>query len=100
MVEHAHVVNTQFRLPSLQRPPALHFCFTPAHAGGEVDIVAGILRDLKDGIAQLLTNPDAVKGNTAPIYGAANATLDRGMIGEFLVGGRMCMLYCYVYGMQ
>ncbi len=48
---------------------ALHFCFTAAHIGedGSLALVDGLLADLKAACRQLLHDPDAVKGGSAPM---------------------------------
>mmetsp|Transcript_12441 Transcript_12441/g.30574 ORF Transcript_12441/g.30574 Transcript_12441/m.30574 type:complete len:572 (-) Transcript_12441:347-2062(-) len=81
-----------WHLNALQAPPALHFCFTAAHVAGGRDVVEPLLADMRAGVAQLLADPDCVQGGSAPMYGMANVTPDRGLVGEFLVTYQDCML--------
>ncbi len=58
---------------ALQSPPALHFCFTPNHVGeagstnGKADVVQQLLQGMRDAVATLVANPDAVLGGSAPM---------------------------------
>ncbi|GIL71395.1 hypothetical protein Vretimale_2730 [Volvox reticuliferus] len=81
-----------WHLNALQAPPALHFCFTAMNAAAAPALVMA----LRQGVAEQLANPQvaaesALRGS-APMYGMANVTLDRGMLGEFLVTYQDVML--------
>ncbi len=74
----------------LQFPPALHFCFTAQHVGA----VDALVADIKYCVSTLLSTP-AAKGSkegTAPLYGMAGVSPDRGLIGDFLVAFQDVML--------
>lgn len=78
-----------WHLNALQRPPALHFCFTAQH----VHVVPGLIADLKAAIAALRANPSGLGSDgSAPLYGLAGVSPDRGLIGEFLVSFQDAML--------
>lgn len=68
---------------ALQRPAALHFCFTAQH----VDVVPSLISDMRDSVSALKASPKAAASGegSAPLYGLAGASPDRGLIGEFLV---------------
>lgn len=67
---------------ALQRPAALHFCFTAQH----VNVVPSLIRDLREAVAALKSSPKGSGSEgSAPLYGLAGASPDRGLIGEFLV---------------
>lgn len=67
---------------ALQRPAALHFCFTAQH----VDVVESLIGDMREAVATLKANPQGVGSEgSAPLYGLAGVSPDRGLIGEFLV---------------
>lgn len=89
------VVNDAMRtagwhLVALQRPPALHFCVTPANAGAVPALIAG-LRAAVEGVRSRGGN-SGVKGGMAPIYGLAGGVPDRGAVGELLKGVQDAML--------
>lgn len=72
-----------WHLNALQRPAALHVCFTAAHSNAIVD---ELLRDLKECVAGLLEHPEEGKGEgSAPLYGMAAVVPDRRIVGNFLV---------------
>ncbi|GIL46345.1 hypothetical protein Vafri_3350 [Volvox africanus] len=81
-----------WHLNALQAPPALHFCFTAMNAVSAPALVVA----LRQGVAEQLANPqvaaEAARRGSAPLYGMANVTLDRGMLGEFLVAYQDVML--------
>jgi sphinganine-1-phosphate aldolase len=60
------------------------------NAGAASALVAA----LREGVAELGRNPKGAggSGGSAPLYGMANVTPDRGMIGEFLVAYQDVML--------
>lgn len=67
---------------ALQRPAALHFCFTAQH----VNVVDSLIGDLREAVAAFKANPHGGGSDgSAPLYGLAGASPDRGLIGEFLV---------------
>ncbi|WIA20475.1 hypothetical protein OEZ85_004880 [Tetradesmus obliquus] len=71
-----------WHLNALQRPAALHFCFTAQH----VDVVPGLIADVKSALAVLAKDPGGLGAQgSAPLYGLAGVSPDRGLIGEFLV---------------
>lgn len=73
-----------WHLNALQRPPALHMCFTAAHSE---NTVAELLRDIGECVSGLLAHPgtgDSDEG-MAPLYGMAATVPDRRIVGNFLV---------------
>mmetsp|Transcript_26506 Transcript_26506/g.78723 ORF Transcript_26506/g.78723 Transcript_26506/m.78723 type:complete len:609 (-) Transcript_26506:649-2475(-) len=78
-----------WHLNALQSPPALHFCFTGAHT---LEVVDRLLDDLTEAVKEVSSNPNCVKGGSAPMYGMANVSPDRGLINEFLVTYQDVML--------
>jgi sphinganine-1-phosphate aldolase len=71
-----------WHLNALQRPAALHMCFTAAHGP---EVVDELLRDLKECVDGLLAHPEEGKGEgMAPLYGQAAAIPDRRVVGKFL----------------
>eukprot|EP00877_Chromochloris_zofingiensis_P001217 jgi/Chrzof1/11096/Cz05g23150.t1 len=89
-----YVLNDQltargWHLNALQFPAALHFCFTAQHYKS----VDPLLADIKACIEQMKANP--TRGNqegSAPLYGLAGVSPDRGLVGEFLVAYQDAML--------
>ncbi|KAG2490349.1 hypothetical protein HYH03_011151 [Edaphochlamys debaryana] len=87
-----------WHLNALQKPPALHFCFTAMNARSSAPLVAA----LRQGVTEVLAAAAAAKGRggggkgdgggSAPVYGMANSAPDRGMVGEFLVAYQDVML--------
>ncbi|KAF6262831.1 PLP-dependent transferase [Scenedesmus sp. NREL 46B-D3] len=78
-----------WHLNALQRPAALHFCFTAQH----VHVVPGLIADLSAALAALAANPGGLGSEgSAPLYGLAGVSPDRGLIGEFLVAFQDAML--------
>ena len=77
-----------WHLNALQHPPALHMCFTAQHApvgGSGGGAAEALLADLKAAVAAARAAPGAaVAGGSAPIYGLAGATPDRGLVRDFL----------------
>ena len=73
-----------WHLNALQRPPALHFCVTPANA----DSVPQLLADLARAVAQVKaarkSGGGGTKGGKAPIYGLGGSLPDRGAVGDIL----------------
>lgn len=78
-----------WHLNALQRPAALHFCFTAQHAG----VVPSLVADLRSCVDALAAHPDGLgKEGSAPLYGLAGISPDRGLVGEFLVAFQDAML--------
>jgi sphinganine-1-phosphate aldolase len=77
-----------WHLNALQAPAALHFCFTAQHAA----VVPSLVADLRSCIDALAANPAGVKDGSAPLYGLAGVSPDRGLVGEFLVAFQDAML--------
>jgi sphinganine-1-phosphate aldolase len=77
---------------ALQAPPALHFCFTAAHA----TVVPALVADLRACLDELVSPPAGAaapgKDGAAPLYGLSNISPDRGLVGEFLVAYQGAML--------
>jgi sphinganine-1-phosphate aldolase len=69
-----------WHLNALQRPPALHMCITAQHTGGGAD---ALLADLRAAVGKAVGGAGKDEG-TAPIYGQAGTTPDRGIIRDFL----------------
>lgn len=71
-----------WHLNALQRPAALHICFTAAHSSA---IVKELLRDLEECVAGVIAHPDLDGEGMAPMYGMAATVPDRRIVGNFLV---------------
>ena len=72
-----------WHLNALQRPAALHVCFTAAHSSA---IVKELLRDLEECVAGVVAHPEKGDGDgMAPLYGMAATVPDRRIVGNFLV---------------
>lgn len=73
-----------WHLNALQRPAALHICFTAAHSEA---VVVELLRDMKECVMGLLAHPDSTSEGEgmAPLYGMAATVPDRRVVGNFLV---------------
>jgi len=78
-----------WRLSALQRPAALHFCFTNASAG-VVDALLADLRAVVDLMAAGEEGGGACSarsgggGGSAPLCGACDVVPDRSIVGEAL----------------
>jgi sphinganine-1-phosphate aldolase len=48
-------------------------------------VVDLLLKDLAACVQQLLDSPEGVSGGSAPLYGMAGVSPDRGLVAEFLV---------------
>lgn len=78
-----------WHLNALQRPAALHFCFTAQHTS----VVPSLIADLRACVDALVANPQGLgKEGSAPLYGLAGISPDRGLVGEFLVAFQDAML--------
>lgn len=74
-----------WHLSALQRPPALHICFTAAHGDGKV--VESLLEAMEAVVEEMVSGPregGRVKGGSAPLYGMAGKVPDRKLVAEFL----------------
>ncbi|KAL4518135.1 hypothetical protein Ndes2526A_g01416 [Nannochloris sp. 'desiccata'] len=71
-----------WHLNALQRPAALHICFTAAHSASTV---AELLRDLEECVAGVLAHPESGGDGMAPLYGMAATVPDRRIVGNFLI---------------
>jgi sphinganine-1-phosphate aldolase len=71
-----------WHLNALQRPAALHICFTAAHSAATV---AELLRDLEECVAGVLAHPESGGDGMAPLYGMAATVPDRRIVGNFLI---------------
>ena len=73
-----------WHLNALQRPAALHICFTAAHS---MTTVEELLRDVEECVAGVLAHPDGGAGeeSMAPLYGLAATVPDRRIVGNFLI---------------
>jgi sphinganine-1-phosphate aldolase len=76
-----------WKLSALQRPPALHFCFTDASSA----VVDELVADLRGAVAAVAAaqqeearGGSKVKGGSAPLYGALAVVPDRSIVGEAL----------------
>ena len=56
-------------------------CFTASHAPG---VARELLADLKAAVEAAVADPAGAKAGSAPVYGAAAASPDRGLVAEFL----------------
>lgn len=95
-----------WHLNALQRPPALHCCFTAQHARGgasrllaDLRAAARTLRERESARAKEEESEGGAPGRKAPkgggksnqeegmapVYGMASASPDRGLVGEFLL---------------
>ncbi|GLC37254.1 hypothetical protein PLESTB_001143300 [Pleodorina starrii] len=81
-----------WHLNALQAPPALHFCFTAMNAGAAPALVAALRQGVEEQLADPAAAVAAARRGSAPMYGMANATPDRGMVGEFLEAYQDAML--------
>lgn len=91
-----------WHLNALQRPPALHCCFTAQHARGgarrllaDLGAAVRLLRE-RERAREKEEEEEQEKGTSkkkkakeeegmAPVYGMASASPDRGLVGEFLL---------------
>ena len=71
-----------WHLNALQRPPALHICFTAAHSGHTVE---ELLRDVEECVQGVLAHPEEGGEGMAPLYGMAATVPDRRIVGNFLI---------------
>jgi len=71
-----------WHLNALQRPAAIHICFTPAHSASTV---TELLRDLEECVAGVLAHPESGGDGMAPLYGMAATVPDRRIVGNFLI---------------
>ncbi len=81
-----------WHLNALQRPPALHFCFTAAHAPGTA---AALVADLRAAVAAERARgvgSGDEGGGSAPLYGMAATAPDRGLVADFLTGYQDALL--------
>ena len=81
-----------WHLNALQRPPAVHMCFTPAHGP---HVVAELLKDLKECVQLVLEHSkDGARNEegVAPLYGQASMIPDRRIVGRFLSAYQDMML--------
>eukprot|EP00798_Chlamydomonas_sp_ICE-L_P000579 gene579-1996_t len=81
--------NKGWHMNALQSPPALHFCFTAAHGQGTAK---ALVADMRHALDALASDPNCVSGGSAPMYGMANISPDRGMVSDFLVAYQDVML--------
>jgi len=76
-----------WHMNALQRPAALHFCFTAAHSVAGVE---ALLKELKSAVEVVLKERGGGNGNgekwegMAPLYGMAATVPDRRIVGDFL----------------
>lgn len=70
-----------WHLNALQRPAAVHICFTAAHSAAAVEC---LLRDLREAVAQVLADPKGGGEGSAPLYGMAAVIPDRRIVAHFL----------------
>eukprot|EP00887_Chlorella_sp_A99_P004257 scaffold15.g4257.t1 len=73
-----------WHLNALQRPAAVHICFTAAHSAAAVEC---LLRDLREAVAQVLADPKGGGEGSAPLYGMAAVIPDRRIVAHFLQAG-------------
>lgn len=79
-----------WHLNALQRPAALHVCFTPAH---QPDTAKLLLKDLKEAVEAVKKEPAGSGGEgMAPMYGMAATVPDRRIVANFLVAYQDIML--------
>lgn len=78
-----------WHLNALQRPAALHICFTAAHSPGIVEL---LLKDLGEVVAQALKDPKAGGDGKAPLYGMAATVPDRRIVSQFLTAFQDALL--------
>lgn len=72
-----------WHLNALQRPAALHVCFTAAHSPAAV---AELVQDLGECVAGVRAHPGGgAADGMAPLYGMAATVPDRRIVGNFLV---------------
>ena len=82
-----------WHLNALQSPPALHFCFTAQHGGAVPALLQDIKWAVRVAVAEKAARGKAVDAGqavpkeeegSAPVYGLAGASPDRGLVAEFL----------------
>ena len=82
-----------WHLNALQRPAAVHMCFTAAHTP---DVVDNLLIDIKECVQEVLakrkSNTGDDDGGLAPLYGQAAIIPDRRIVGRFLTAYQDMML--------
>lgn len=78
-----------WHLNALQRPAALHICFTAAHSPGIVEL---LLSDLGEVVAQAVKDPSAGGDGNAPLYGMAATVPDRRIVSQFLTAFQDALL--------
>lgn len=69
-----------WNLNPLQFPSAIHFCVTRMHTGRTV--ASSFVRDIRENVAQLLTEPKSKATGSAAIYGMAQTVPDRSIVGD------------------
>ena len=71
-----------WNLNALQNPNSLHLCCTFKHVGKAEEFLA----NLRDSVAEVRQDPEALKEGAARIYGLAYGLPDRGIIQEIATG--------------
>lgn len=75
-----YMVGRNWNLNSLQFPPSLHICITYLHI--EHDTGKQFIKDLKDGIEEIMNSPDRKCSGMGAIYGTSQKIPDRSIINE------------------
>lgn len=65
-----------WHLNSLQKPPGIHICVSQQQIGK----AALFLKELRESVETVKSNPEGIKNGLAPIYGLAGTFPDRGEI--------------------
>ena len=78
------MVKKGWHFNALQRPAALHFCFTAAHTSLGVE---SMLKDLRGAVEEVKAamSKGAKWEGKAPMYGMAASVPDRRIVGDFLI---------------
>lgn len=69
-------------LDPLQFPNAIHICLTVRHIGKGEEFV----RDFREAVAAVVSDPSQFKGGMAPVYGLAASIPDRSVVRGFVTG--------------
>lgn len=69
-------------LDPLQFPNAIHICLTVRHIGKGEEFV----RDFREAVESIVSNPSQYKGGMAPVYGLAASIPDRSVVRGFVTG--------------
>jgi sphinganine-1-phosphate aldolase len=72
--------NAGWSLNTLQNPKSLHICVTSQHIGMENIFI----KDLKNGISEIVNHPEKFEKGMAPVYGLAVSLPDKTIVTELI----------------